>query len=69
MVAARAAATEWLRYWLDFMVSLLGLMFDPGVMLNRAGRALCQEGDTRGKKVRMAEKPHNGRLSRCGWQT
>jgi len=45
------------------MVFLLGLMFDPGVMLNPAGRALCQEGDTRGEKVRMPEKPHNVGLS------
>jgi len=51
------------------MVILLGLMFDPGEMLDRACLPLCQEGDTRGEKVRAAEKPHNGRLSRRGWQT
>jgi len=51
------------------MVSLLGLMFDPGVMLDRARRWLCQEADTRGKKVAGPEKPHNVGLSRRGWQT
>jgi hypothetical protein len=49
------------------MVILLGLMFDPGVMLDRARRSFCQEGDTRGEKIRAREKPHNVGLSRSGW--
>ncbi|HKX58347.1 MAG TPA: hypothetical protein VJN00_03130, partial [Steroidobacteraceae bacterium] len=67
-VAARAAAIEWLRYWLVFMLILLGsVASDPGVIVNRQGRALCQVADTRARKVRKRENPHNVGLSTRGW--
>jgi hypothetical protein len=56
MVAARAAATEWLRYGLVFMVFLLGSVFDPGVMLGRPAPGLCQAADTGDEKLRAPEK-------------
>ena len=68
IVAARAAAVEWLRYGLVFMVILLGSMFDPGVMLGGLAGPLCQGGDTAREKVGAPEKPHNGGLSRPGRQ-
>jgi hypothetical protein len=51
------------------MVILLGSVFDPGAMLGRPERLLCQGGDTSGEKVRAPEKPHNVGLSSRGRQT
>src|SRR5688572_4833330 len=57
-VAARAAAIEWLRYWLGFMVILLGsVASDPGVIVNLAACALCQVADTGAEKVPGRETP------------
>src|SRR5687768_9314221 len=57
-VAARAAAIEWLRYWLLFMVILLGsVACDPGVIVNLAACALCQVADTAAEKLPGRETP------------